>query len=323
MDVNDIQRQLDIRFTTALVRSGEGNLGQQIAGAASFLEPVKSEPFVAEALQCMAKIPKNVDKKHASQALTDWNEAKKSLTKATQSHSSATLLIRALTKVKLPLSKAPEPVQELKSGITAVRVGGQYFVNWTGYLICFETSGPGEESSDFLSMIQTLEVNCPPPDGASGSGSHRGQRNFYSQKLAGQALVPIGLYLLFIAGPSFFGAWTGYNSSEEPQKGAASGAFLATVCGSCLSTAASVIAILTWGANAPKGSGVMTTGVAAFIFACLALVGGVIASGLLAAMASFGAAQGAKRGAFMAGIGAVLFPILLVAAIVAFQFAKS
>ncbi len=128
---------------------------------------------------------------------------------------------------------------------------------------------------------------------------------------------------MFIAGPSFFGAWTGYHSSEEPPKGAASGAFLSTVCGSTLATGIGVIMILGWGANAPRGSGVMTAGVAAFIFACVALVGGVVASGLLAALASFGARIGAKGGAFMAGLSAVFFPILMVAAIVLFQYAKS
>ena len=306
----DFQEQL-ARQSRPGVEAGEQNFGRKISAIAGLLEPVKSDPAVAEALKCMAKIPKNVKAKDTRQAWEDWNEAQKSLIQAANVPGSASLLVRAIGTVKLPIDKAPQPIQDLQVGVKALRIDRQYFVLWMRNLICIETFGSVKEPFEVYTILKTFEVNCPPPRRGSGD------------------FTPVGLYLLFIAGPSFFGARNGYNnSSEEPRKGAASGAFRWTVCGSLLGTLVVAGTFLVTGSNISSGQGAMkllNAGLAflCFVIAGVVLIGGVIASGLLAALASIGARQGARLGAAVAGISAVLLPLLVVAAILLVQWAKS
>ncbi len=154
-----LQRQLMIRFNTTVAQKGEQNFGQQMAGAAALLEPVKSEPAVAEALECLAKIPKNVEGKDTGPAVAEWTKAQQSLAKVAGDPSDASLLVHTLAKVKFPLSKPPEPIQDLQVGVKAVRIEGQCFVLWMGNLVCIETFGPAKDTPELSSMLKTVEIN--------------------------------------------------------------------------------------------------------------------------------------------------------------------
>lgn len=309
----DFRSELSGRVNDAAAPRDRLNFGKRIADFAVILEPAKAEPHIAEALTCMARIPKDVSTEQIRQALKDWKLAEDALCLAADDPSAASLLVQVLTKVKLPLTQVPGPVQEVQVGVKAIAIGNQCFLFGCGNLVCIEASSGGIEPAQFESIAKTFQFNAPAPK-RSSNRSWGGLSLFH--------WIMAGVYLVCVAFPSYLGAISGYHSSEDPQQGAKSGAFQATFYGTGFTMAAGIISIIALSLGTSKQSAGLMAVVALVMISVVGIVATAIATLTLATLARFGAGLGARNGARSAGIWAVILPAVAVMLLMFYQSAK-